>query len=95
MHLKMPSFKKGKPDLSKELDNPASYTVTRGDSLSKIAKQYTGDPMRYMEIARLNEIANPDLIQEGSNLLIPQNWLTKTIEKDLPEIVVTGRKYKN
>lgn len=95
MHLNMPSFKKGKPDLSKELDNPASYTVTRGDSLSKIAKQYTGDPMRYMEIARLNEIANPDLIQEGSNLLIPQNWLTKTIEKDLPEIVVTGRKYKN
>ncbi|MBW0091865.1 LysM peptidoglycan-binding domain-containing protein [Pseudonocardia sp. KRD-184] len=47
------------------------YTVQRGDSLSKIAKQFYGNGGDYMRIAQANGIANPDLIHPGQDLLIP------------------------
>lgn len=47
------------------------YTVQRGDSLSKIAKQFYGNAGDYMRIAQANGIANPDLIHPGQDLLIP------------------------
>ncbi|GAA2555881.1 LysM peptidoglycan-binding domain-containing protein [Pseudonocardia hydrocarbonoxydans] len=47
------------------------YTVQRGDSLSKIAKQFYGNANDYMRIAQANNIANPDLIHPGQDLLIP------------------------
>ncbi len=49
------------------------YTVVKGDSLSKIAKQFYGNPMRYPEIFEANRevVQNPDLIQPGWVLRIP------------------------
>jgi nucleoid-associated protein YgaU len=49
------------------------YTVTGGDTLGKIAKQYLGDPKRYMDIFNANKdvLTNPDLIKVGQNLKIP------------------------
>ena len=47
------------------------YTVQRGDTLSKIAKEFYGKPGDYMRIAQANNIANPDLIHPGQDLLIP------------------------
>lgn len=50
-----------------------TYTVARGDSLSKIAKKELGSANRWREIfdANRDQIDNPDLIQPGQVLKIP------------------------
>lgn len=50
-----------------------SYTVAKGDTLSKIAKRFYGSPNRWRTIFEANreQIANPDLIQPGQVLKIP------------------------
>ncbi len=50
------------------------YTVQRGDSLSKIAKRYYGNAMKYPEIFEANRevIKDPDLIYPGQKLRIPK-----------------------
>ncbi|MDQ4122769.1 MAG: LysM peptidoglycan-binding domain-containing protein [Acidobacteriota bacterium] len=52
-----------------------TYTVQSGDSLWKIAKNHYGDGARYMEIfyANRDKIRDPDMIQVGQELVIPQN----------------------
>ncbi len=49
------------------------YTVKSGDSLSKIAKEFYGDAMKYPVIFEANRevIKNPDLIYPGQQLRIP------------------------
>jgi len=48
-----------------------SYTVKSGDTLSGISKEMYGDAGRYMEIAKANNISNPDHINVGQELIIP------------------------
>ena len=50
------------------------YTVQPGDTLSKIAKEYYGDAMKYMVIFEANTpmLKNPDLIYPGQVLRIPE-----------------------
>ena len=50
------------------------YTVKRGDSLSKIAKHYYGNAMKYPVIFEANRevIKDPDLIYPGQVLRIPK-----------------------
>ena len=48
-----------------------TYVVKSGDTLSKIAKDFYGDASKYMEIAKANNISNPDLINVGQELNIP------------------------
>jgi nucleoid-associated protein YgaU len=50
-----------------------SYTVVKGDTLSKIAKQFYGNANRWREIFEANrdQISNPDLIQPGQVFKIP------------------------
>ncbi|MBT8190236.1 MAG: peptidoglycan-binding protein LysM [Bacteroidia bacterium] len=49
------------------------YEVKSGDSLSKIAKAYYGDPMKYKEIFEANQpmLKDPNLIYPGQMLRIP------------------------
>jgi nucleoid-associated protein YgaU len=49
------------------------HTVASGESLSKIAKHYYRDPMKYKAIfeANRNILNNPDLIHPGQELIIP------------------------
>jgi len=49
------------------------YTVQSGDSLSKIAKQFYGDPMQYNKIFEANQpmLKDPNLIYPGQVLRIP------------------------
>jgi surface antigen len=47
------------------------YTVVRGDTLWGIAKRFYGNGSRYPEIAKANNIADPDIIHIGQVLLIP------------------------
>ena len=50
---------------------PQTYTVQRGDTLSAIAKRFYGHAGEYRRIAAANNIANPDLIHPGQQLVIP------------------------
>jgi nucleoid-associated protein YgaU len=51
-----------------------TYTVVKGDSLSKIAKREYGDMSKWRKIFEANRdvIDNPDLIEPGHNLIIPE-----------------------
>ena len=61
-----------------EVSNPepesAFYTVKKGDSLSKIAKRFYGDAMKYPQIFEANRpmLSDPDKIYPGQNLRIPK-----------------------
>ena len=52
---------------------PTFYTVKSGDSLSKIAKKFYGDAMRYPDIFEANTpmLKHPDRIYPGQVLRIP------------------------
>ncbi|HMX40009.1 MAG TPA: LysM peptidoglycan-binding domain-containing protein [Saprospiraceae bacterium] len=59
-----------------QVDNPnvyATHTVQKGESLSKIAKHYYGDMMKYKQIfeANRNQLDDPDQIEVGQVLTIP------------------------
>ena len=49
------------------------HVVKSGESLSKIAKHYYGDPMKYKQIfeANTDKLKNPDLIYPDQELVIP------------------------
>ncbi len=51
-----------------------TYVVKKGDNLSKIAKQFYGDPGKWKTIhaANSDKIPNPDLIHPGLQLTIPE-----------------------
>ncbi len=50
-----------------------TYTVQKGDTLSKIAREYYGDDKQYMRILEANrdKLKDPDKIQIGQVLTIP------------------------
>ena len=58
---------------SSTVANGTTYTVKQGDNLSKIAKQFYGDPGKWKKIhaANADKIPNPDLIHPGLQLTIP------------------------
>ena len=62
-------------NLSVEQSEPESkyYTVVKGDTLSKIAKQYYGDPNTYPAIFEANRpmLSHPDKSYPGQMLRIP------------------------
>lgn len=47
---------------------PTKYTVKEGDTLWNICKQQLGDGQKYKEVAKLNNLENPDLIKVGQVL---------------------------
>lgn len=51
-----------------------SYTVQKGDTLSKISKQFYGDANQYKRIfdANKDQLKDPDKIQPGQVLRIPK-----------------------
>ena len=51
-----------------------TYSVQPGDNLLKISKQFYGDANKYMKIFEANKdkLSDPDKIQAGQELVIPQ-----------------------
>jgi len=49
------------------------HTVSSGETLGKIAKQYYGNALKYKEVFAANTdiLKNPDLIHPGQELIIP------------------------
>ena len=52
-----------------------TYEVKSGDNLSKISRQFYGDPNEYMRIfyANRDKLHDPDKIQAGQSLVIPSD----------------------
>lgn len=48
-----------------------TYTVQAGDNLSKISKRFYGDANKYPQIAKANNLEDPDKIKIGQQLIIP------------------------
>ncbi|GIG88821.1 LysM peptidoglycan-binding domain-containing protein [Plantactinospora endophytica] len=63
-----PQWLAGEPE---ERPEPV-YRVEKGDYLGHIAGRYLGDFDRYPELARLNEIRDPDRIRPGQLLHLPE-----------------------
>ncbi len=55
----------GDGDRPSEKETVKSYTVVKNDTLWGICKNILGDSNRYLEIAKLNGISNPNLIYVG------------------------------
>ncbi|MDP4172542.1 MAG: LysM peptidoglycan-binding domain-containing protein [Bacteroidota bacterium] len=55
----------------KNTDFYATHKVKSGENLSQISRKYYGDPNRYRDIASYNNINNPDKIEPGQELKIP------------------------
>lgn len=51
--------------------SPTTYKVVSGDTLSAIAQRLLGSAARYTEIVKLNSIADPNKIQVGQSLILP------------------------
>ncbi|MGI5211379.1 LysM peptidoglycan-binding domain-containing protein [Plantactinospora sp. CA-290183] len=64
-----PAWLAGAADLGEE--GVPVYRVERGDYLGHIADRYLGEFNRYPELARLNEIRDPDRIRPGQLLHLP------------------------
>jgi len=62
-------------NMTVDLSEPEAkfYTVVKGDTLSKIAKEFYGDANAYMKIFEANKpmLSHPDKIYPGQNLRIP------------------------
>lgn len=57
-----------------------THVVARGESLWQIAEKYYGSGYKWIEIAKENKLANPGLITDGQQLILPA---TETIETKL------------
>jgi putative chitinase len=58
-----------------QIQNPitsVSYTVVKGDFLWNIAVRAYGDGYRWIDIAKANNLANPDIIHVGNILKLPR-----------------------
>ena len=83
--LKIPSSNSYNNSYSFSVPNPSSssnfYTVVSGDTLSKIAQKFGTS---YQEIALINGISNPDLIQVGQVLKIPGSNYSNNTHSSYP-----------
>ena len=66
------------------------YTIESGDTLTDISKKHYGTEIYYDEIAKYNNIDNPDMIKTGDTIKLPD--LEKQIETYtiLPGDTMTG-----
>lgn len=60
------------PETSSSKITGANYTVQHGDYLWEIAIRAYGDGYRWVDIARANKLANPNLIFSGNHLILPR-----------------------
>lgn len=55
-----------------ELITGATYEVAKGDNLWNIAVRAYGDGFKWTEIAKVNQLVNPNIIHRGNILILPR-----------------------
>ena len=71
------------------------YTIQRGDSLSKLAKEYLNDPLKFYILAKYNQISNPSRLVIGRSINIPGIKLEPSILVETPTISIDSVVTKN
>ena len=68
------------------------YVVQPGDNLSRIADTHYGDNLKWFDIAEANNITDPNLIEKGQELIIPDLGANEesTVEDSLSENVTAS-----
>jgi nucleoid-associated protein YgaU len=62
----------GEPGIDTERVSGKSYIVKEGDTLWSIAEKLYGDPYQWTKLAESNKIQDPDKIEKGTSLIIPE-----------------------
>jgi LysM repeat protein len=70
------------------------YIVQYGDTLSGIAEKYLSNPYRWPEIARLNQLNDPDFIFVGQRLRLPVPVARPSIMQQLQNFVLPSTPIK-
>jgi len=70
--VRQPGKELPKTAIAGETISGDNYTVIKGDNLWGIAVRAYGDGYKWPEIARANNLANPDLIHSGNVLELPR-----------------------
>lgn len=74
-------------ETQKEETKEGIYTVKKGQSLWAIAEEVYGSGFNWTDIAKANNINNPNLIEEGQELKLPQvEKSTATVTKPAEKI---------
>lgn len=68
------------------------YTVKAGDSLSKIAAAFYGDPMQYVRIAQANGLDPNRVLPVGTKLRVPQAGSVDAEGTTIEEVQVTAQR---
>ncbi|MCL4338951.1 LysM peptidoglycan-binding domain-containing protein [Patescibacteria group bacterium] len=55
-----------------KMDLPTTHAVAAGETLWSIAQKYYNSGYNWVTIARANNLANPDMIEEGQKLDLPK-----------------------
>lgn len=64
--------------LAQQQNGPFQYTIQEGEGLWQIAEKVTGDGENWVKIAAANNITNPDTIEAGQKITIPDVTVTQT-----------------
>ncbi len=72
---------------------PATYEVQKGDHLWKIAEKYYGSGYNWVDIAKENQIAEPNLIEVGQKLTIPNTSVKTPVAAVYYGPEITGETY--
>ncbi len=70
-------------------DKSIDLTVARGDYLINICKKYLDDPEKWRQVARFNQLRNPDRIFPGQTIRIPVDLL-KAVPADAAVTFLRG-----
>lgn len=62
------------------------YVVGRGDTLSAIAEETTGDPGYWFALAQHNGIADPTRLEVGEQIIIPGELALASMRQRLPKV---------
>jgi nucleoid-associated protein YgaU len=62
----------GEPGIDTEREDGKTYVVQEGDTLWSISQKVYNDPYKWERIASANRIQNPDILEKGTELTIPE-----------------------
>jgi LysM repeat protein len=72
-HIKQadPTYSDLKHEISNTGGDEQPYTVKAGDTLSAVSKLFYGNANKYPQIAKANNLDNPDNVRVGTELSLP------------------------